>query len=280
MSSGNTQEAINQITCYALPYGGIGFLSHILTYYSIICVGLGVRPLLPGLPIEHRFITLIMAIISLIICCVLSIVTMARCHKEWQFLLLAMWKFLLSITVNIMGIHRCILSSPIDHRNKSVMPFIWLLIYLIGIILGLVGLISLVSETWSYQPVRAVTGAFLGIAIGCGVIAALLIPSTGYKETYHPREPQGIQYVLSLVGLGSGNYGYDVQRHEYKSWGGLSAFLNIIPAVLAFIGFFAALYSDWALGVMTENLAGVPSSDIRVLYWIYFAAKRIPLFFQ
>jgi hypothetical protein len=225
---------------------------------------------------NFKFLNLIIAIISLTTSCVLAIITLARCHKEWQYLLLAMWKLLLSCTINIMGIHRCL----IDKHNKSIAPFLWLTVYLIGIILGLVGLISLVVESWSYQPVRAVTGAFLGIAVGFGIIAALAIPRRGYKETYHPREPEGMQYVLSLFGLGSNDYGYDVRRHEYKSWGCLPAARNVIPAVVAFVGFFAALYSDWALGVMTRNLAGAPSHDIAVLYYIYFAAKRLPLLFQ
>lgn len=280
MTSGNTQETISQITCYALPYGGIGFLSHVLTYYSIICIGLGVRPLMPWLSVKHKLADLIMAVISLITCYVLTIVTMARCHKEWQFLLLAMWKFLLTCTINTMGIHRCILVRDDEKHNKSKTPFFWLLVYLICIILGLVGLISLVSESWNYQPVRAVTGAFLGIAVGFGVIAAIATPKRGHTETYHPREPEGMQWVLSLVGLGSNDYGYDVRRHEYTAWGCLPAARAVIPSILAFVGFFAALYSDWALGVMTGNLVGAPSSNIRVLYWIYFVAKRLPLLFQ
>ena len=161
MSSGNPQEAISQIDCYSLPYGGIGFISHILTYYSIICVGLGVRPICPGIPIRHRLTNLILGGISLIICCVSAIVTMARCHKEWQFLLLAMWKFLLAITINLMGIHRCLLTGD-DRNSKSMMPFSWLLVYSLGIILGLVGLVSLVSQSWSYQPVRRSYGSFSG----------------------------------------------------------------------------------------------------------------------
>jgi hypothetical protein len=225
---------------------------------------------------SFKFLNMIIAIISLITSSVPAIITLARCHREWQYLLLAMWKLLLSCTINIMGIHR----GLIDNRNKSIAPFLWLIVYSIGIILGLVGLTSLVVESWSYQPVRAVTGAFLGIAVGLGIIAALAIPRTGYKETYHPREPEGMQYVLSLFGLGSNDYGYDVRRHEYKSWGCLSAATNVIPAVVAFVGFFTALYSDWALGVMTRNLAGAPSLDIAVLYYIYFAAKRLPLLFQ
>ena len=63
MSSSDTQETISQITCYALPYGGIGFLSHVLTYYSIVCIGIGVRPIMPGRPIKHKHTDSIMAII-------------------------------------------------------------------------------------------------------------------------------------------------------------------------------------------------------------------------
>jgi hypothetical protein len=40
------------------------------------------------------------------------------------------------------------------------------------------------------------------------------------------------------------------------------------------------LYSDWVLGVITGNLAGAPSGDVKVIYWIYFVAKRLPLMFQ
>lgn len=174
---------------------------------------------------------------------------MARCHKEWQFLLLAMWKFLLTSTINTMGIHRCLLVRD-DKHSKAKTPFFWLLVCLTGIILGLVGLISLVSESWNCQPVRAVTGAFLGIAVGFGVVAALAIPEGRCVETHYPREPEGVQYVLSLVGLGSNDYSYDVRTHEHTAWGCLPAAKAVIPSVVAFVWFFAALYSDWALQVM------------------------------
>jgi hypothetical protein len=40
---------------------------------------------------------------------------------------------------------------------------------------------------------------------------------------------------------------------------------------------FGAFYCDWILAAIAENWAGLPSSDIAFLYWIYFAAKRMPM---
>ena len=41
---------------------------------------------------------------------------------------------------------------------------------------------------------------------------------------------------------------------------------------------FGVLYSDWILGEIAGNLVGIPSGDVRALYWAYFAAKRLPMF--
>jgi hypothetical protein len=44
-----------------------------------------------------------------------------------------------------------------------------------------------------------------------------------------------------------------------------------------------ALWSDWILAAIHVrdggNWSGIPSSDATVLYWGYFAAKRLPLLF-
>jgi len=40
---------------------------------------------------------------------------------------------------------------------------------------------------------------------------------------------------------------------------------------------FALLWMDWSLGIITGNLAGAPSKNVKTLYWSYFAAKRLGL---
>ena len=37
------------------------------------------------------------------------------------------------------------------------------------------------------------------------------------------------------------------------------------------------IYSDWALGMMTGNISGLPSGDVAPLYWSYFVGKRLPM---
>jgi hypothetical protein len=39
----------------------------------------------------------------------------------------------------------------------------------------------------------------------------------------------------------------------------------------------SALYADWVLGCIAENLVGAPSSDNAMFYWTYFFAKRLPM---
>jgi hypothetical protein len=36
-----------EMQCYSLPYGGLGFASHILTYYTVGLIWAGKRPLKP-----------------------------------------------------------------------------------------------------------------------------------------------------------------------------------------------------------------------------------------
>ncbi|CCX15253.1 Similar to hypothetical protein CC1G_06935 [Coprinopsis cinerea okayama7 len=51
-----------------------------------------------------------------------------------------------------------------------------------------------------------------------------------------------------------------------------------IVVCLMFLGALTALWSDWVLAGLADNLIGVPSSDNAVLYFGYFAAKRLPFF--
>jgi hypothetical protein len=47
------------------------------------------------------------------------------------------------------------------------------------------------------------------------------------------------------------------------------------------MGLFAALYSDWQLGVMSGNLEGGPGRGGSAVLWsIYFIAKRLPMLIQ
>jgi hypothetical protein len=52
------------------------------------------------------------------------------------------------------------------------------------------------------------------------------------------------------------------------------SFTTTVPACIAM---FALLWMDWSLGIITGNLVGVPSHNVKTLYWSYFACKRLGL---
>lgn len=94
-----------EIACYSLPYGGVGFASHILTYYTIICLGFGRTPFLPCKPVRNGKWGLVLAVAGLLAGFILSTLTMVRCRNHWQLLAMAVWKFSMSLFNGIVGIH-------------------------------------------------------------------------------------------------------------------------------------------------------------------------------
>jgi hypothetical protein len=51
---------------------------------------------------------------------------------------------------------------------------------------------------------------------------------------------------------------------------------NSVLGIL-FFGLFGAFYCDWILAAIAGSWAGLPSNDIAVLFWVYVAAKRLPM---
>jgi len=140
--------------------------------------------------------------------------------------------------------------AKIDKR-KDRTPLWWLLLYLAGTVVGMVGLCSLLWTSFQdNRTVKHLTYAF--------VAPVVLVPT--------------------LVGF------YWFQKH-FDEKGGNKALRSAYwytsaSAVLAFtavFGFFSALYADLVLGAIADNLLGLPSADYAPLFWIWFFAKRLPL---
>lgn len=84
----------DQINCYNLPYGGIGFVSHILTYYTIAMTIYGYTCLLPR-PwdrITHSWPALMLSFFSLVGTLSITVMNMVACHSRWEFVCMAVWK--------------------------------------------------------------------------------------------------------------------------------------------------------------------------------------------
>jgi hypothetical protein len=56
-----------------------------------------------------------------------------------------------------------------------------------------------------------------------------------------------------------------------------TALLSATPGAYAVLIGFAVFYSDWVLAAVDGNWVGLPSGDQKYLYWVYLAAKRLPM---
>lgn len=129
-------------------------------------------------------------------------------------------------------------------------PF-WGLLYLPGVIAGTAGTISLVAPNLSH-PIRIITGVFGAVALICSIVAVII--------GYH------------LWKRGHGGSG---------CFAGLLIVLYGCAAILPFLLIFGALYSDWVLAVVEDNLVGYPygrNKGIQALWVFYMIGKRLNLF--
>lgn len=245
----------DEIKCYSLPYGGIGFLSHMLTYWAMFWLGFGRRPWMPWKHLDEGIFDLVLMTGQLLISIAIASFTIVRCQDRWQFVLIATWKLVTSVEVGIWGLRASVLAlhnkkgakyNPLDTEGikliwhyKEWMPYTLFTFYAAGMITGMVGLLSLVWEWRHDRQVVEISAIFFAIT-GAVILVCLIM-------------------LICCC---------------FRSW---KSNLKIVMGIL-FTGILVcALYSDWILGIIAGNLVGAPSGDQSVLYWAYFAAKRLPL---
>ncbi|KAH8682767.1 hypothetical protein BGZ60DRAFT_398709 [Tricladium varicosporioides] len=289
-NNGTTLTIKEEIQCYSLPYGGIGFASHVLTYYAVAMLSNQRSPLPPWKKNSWPKLDKFLASVGLIVTIVVSVVTIVRCHARWQFIVMAVWKLDLSIALGCLTYHAATLvelrpkivrrsaysalnsvedlnegsqTNNTGPKKKSGARILWwLLLYVPGVIAGLVGLLSLVSQEIKHnRQVLYITIAFgsvIFIAIVLMLIVALCI-FRDLRDTSTKEEETGKKNGKKDVALFFGMSGFAIFAAGFSGMAVLGAF-----------------YSDWILGAFAENLKGVPSSDNAPLYWSYFIAKRLP----
>lgn len=252
-----------EIKCYSLPYGGIGFLSHILTYWALFWLGFGRKPYWPCSKLSAGLFDLFLAFIQTVISIAIAGYTIHRCQNRWQFVLIAVWKVVLSLEVGIFGFSAAIKARDRSKNNKSdresysyspvspavsktlqKMKTIWsiddwtpwtLLFYAAGMVVGMVGLLSIVWNLRHNEQILDITAVFGAVTATIIVVCILLV----------------FFHCCSCMSI------------------------NIGKAILAM--FFTtilvcALYSDWILGVIAGSLEGFPTSDNVFLYWVSFSS--------
>jgi len=150
----NGGTAKEQIQCYALPYGGIGFISHLLTYATVICLSNGRSPLTPWRTLSHRRLNIGLAMLGVSVSFPVAILTMVRCRNAQKYAIIAVWKLALSLTLTAITIHSARLIEAArqnnEPRGKGFMHFRsiywWTVLYFVPVILGMNGTLDVVQD--------------------------------------------------------------------------------------------------------------------------------------
>ncbi|KAJ9655255.1 hypothetical protein H2198_005871 [Neophaeococcomyces mojaviensis] len=246
----------DEIICYSLPYGGIGFLSHLLTYWVILILGFGRKPYWPWSKLSSGKFDLCLALLQVIISVLIASFTISRCRSRWQFVLIAVWKLVLSVEVGIWGVSASLKAMEHKKQRKGYMPVhmyntikkIWdaddwtpytLIFYAAGYFVGIAGLGSIVWNLRHEQNIRYITYAFFA-ATASVIFVCMTLWCCCCCVSGISRQKLFLAMVFSVVMVG-------------------------------------ALYSDWVLGDIAGSLVGIPAGDPAYLYWAYFIAKRLPL---
>ncbi|TFK69619.1 hypothetical protein BDN72DRAFT_767720 [Pluteus cervinus] len=237
-----------EFACYSLPYGALGFVSHLFTYYTIFLLSKGRRPLWPSRQIKASKFDIIIGLIGLCVTTAMGIITLVRCRHSWQLIMISIWKLAVSwantltgVTTGFIALREKKKQKEQDEENGYIS------------LLGWAGLISLLAKHWSVAR-----GHFLALTISWS--AVMIILAFCFQCDAENTTPD--------AGPDPGS----IKARQDEVYNQCS--LGITKS----IAFLPALYCDWALGIMTGNLVGVPTEDNSVFYWTYFVCKRLTMF--
>lgn len=263
-----------EFQCYGLPYGGLGFASHILTLYTIIALAHNRRPLLPFKPLKQsrRWLTWNSGtvLLSLIGTAITTSVTIVHCNQkhEWEFAAIAGWQLCISITQALIALYTTIanyryIRDEWDERtvatgvevkgHKRSHHFWFLVVYIPGFIAGLAGLIALFTH-----PAGDVVSRLKNVRNGVAILTCMLIP--------------GLIFVFFVV---------------YKLWqsivpweDGSSRMRRTLLSFLLALSLLGPITADWTLAALAEDWAGYNrklSAALKAAVWLYFVCKRLPM---
>ena len=91
---------------YGLPYGVLGAISHVLTFYVILCHYYGRRPLMPWKHLKKQVFNMYWVVISSIVSIVIAIVTLTRVKETPPLVVLVAMQIVLSFIMDALNVHR------------------------------------------------------------------------------------------------------------------------------------------------------------------------------
>ena len=254
----------SEIKCYGLPYGGIGNASHVLTYWTLGCIFFYRRPWCPWSPLRAGKFDIWLGIVQVVVSAGIAGLTISRCRNRWQFILLAAARLQFSLTLGYAAIVTSVrvmytVRNEYERVDKPMYERLSSLPWLVHLsaLPGLAALISLVYELW--QSCRCESADSCQVCEGWtlkfhGQVPPIQIISWAFLG------PIAIMLVIMAFCLG--------RRREYKRVGGEASGQYRFHLIGGILSLLLALYTDWLLAILADNLTGAPSGDLAVLYWV------------
>jgi len=91
---------------YSLPYGVLGAISHILTYYVILCHYYGRCPTMPWKHLKKRLFNMCSVVTSSIVSIAIATVTLSRVQETQPLIVLAALQVVLGFIMDALNVHR------------------------------------------------------------------------------------------------------------------------------------------------------------------------------
>lgn len=186
-TASRSDDFSTQMTCYAFPYGALGFTAHLAMFYGIVLSSFNRCPWKYSRPLEHSKYDMAFGIIGLVISCVFTTITMYRCSGAKYYMLIAVSKFLMTISSTAVGLHiawnirgRAKLDDD-DHqsqlRTTHHNALRWLAIEVVGSVLEFTGIVMLLKDNHdavakNKTPIMIISlciAASMGISLGVGI---------------------------------------------------------------------------------------------------------------
>jgi hypothetical protein len=244
-------DIASELNCYNLPYGGLGFISHSLTYWAVGWTIWGRKPLWPMAKLTAGPWDILMGSLSILGTIIPAAFTISACRNRWQFVLLAVWKLTLALCATATSLLQAIAIRG-DKGRREPHESVWTLaIYGAGTIIGMTGLFSLIAERLNEDD-------NMGLIIVMGVFGIVC----GIPATF---------FILWLFGFPILKCCCKKSYEKFGRW--------TVGTTVGLFVLLAAFWGDWAFAVIVGNLLGSPSGDTKVLYWVYFVSKRLLLLF-
>lgn len=210
---------------------------------------------------KHGRFDVLLSATTLGLSCGLAIRIAVACSRRWEFQLLAVWKFILSLALSCAGLHRALYLrsekkvSDITTLQFRWDPIAWVCLTVAGVVVGLIALCGLTARFWRDENASVAHHVHIvSISFGCIMAVLLVCQIIGFQNCI-------LRCFLRWIR----------SREEGDE-------PNAALVFCYWFCIYSAFFSDWLLSAISGDWAGLPNDDVQWLYWLYFAAKRAPMF--